>query len=148
LCYLLDTFLNKQKQYQKVHTMNMKFQLKSLNILLSKKKKKFYLAILWYFFVLLCWEFIVSFTKLPTMCQIYLFEFTPSTILLYPSPPHSYNSFNRPHCSIYRQVYRVFVPYLLKTFPLPYVPVPRQDLFCPSFSFFVKEKSDISVHLR
>jgi hypothetical protein len=38
------------------------------------------------------WGHIVAFIKVLTIYQLYLLEFTPSTILLYFPLPHSYNS--------------------------------------------------------
>jgi hypothetical protein len=61
------------------------------------------------------------------------------------SSPHSWNSFNRPHFSIYIHVYIVFEPYspsyTLSPSPCSHgYQTPRQDLFCPSILQFLKEK--------
>jgi hypothetical protein len=61
--------------------------------------------------------------------------------------PHSWNSFNRSHFSIYTHVYTVFAPrspsYTLSppSTPSHWYQSPRQDLFCPPVLCFVKEKN-------
>jgi hypothetical protein len=74
-------------------------------------------------------------------------EFTPSTILLYPSFLPFQNSFNRSHFSICITVYTVFAPYSPScTLPPPHpspalVPTARQDLYgTPVLPFGKKKK--------
>jgi hypothetical protein len=64
-------------------------------------------------------------------------EFTSSTILLHPSSPHSWNSFNRSHFSIYVYKYIIF-PLYHPPIPFPYIPStqtgtnPKTGLVLPS----------------
>jgi hypothetical protein len=61
----------------------------------------------------------------------------PPSFFIIPSSPHSWNSFNRSHFSIYIRGYTAFAPYPPPTLsppPPPHwfqPPPPRQDLFCP-----------------
>jgi hypothetical protein len=81
---------------------------------------------------------------------------TPSIILLFPPSPHSWNSFNRSHSSIYIHVYTVFAPYS-PSFTLSPPPLPShwyQTLLSGRtwstllFSDFVKEKNKIKFLLK
>jgi hypothetical protein len=78
--------------------------------------------------LLLCWEYIVTFTKVLTMYLTLIHLIT----LLYPSS--SYNSFNRFHFSIFIHEYIIFLPYSA-FYPLSSYPPtfhccqPPQDLF-------------------
>jgi hypothetical protein len=77
-----------------------------------------------------------------------------SIILLYPPSPHSWNSVNRSHFSIYIHVYRIFLPYSPFN-PFPYflspptgTHPPDRNCFAFLISVFVKKKKDIFVCLR
>jgi hypothetical protein len=70
---------------------------------------------------------------------------SPSIIFLYPPYPHSWNSFNRSHFSIYIHVYKIFAPYspsyTLSLYPLPshWYHLLGQDLFCFPVLHFCKK---------
>jgi hypothetical protein len=90
------------------------------------------------FLLLLYWGYTVAFTKVLTLYHSWI-------ILLYPSSPLSWNSFNRCHFSIHIHVYTVFAQYLpFYTFssclpPSHWYQFPREDLFClPALNFCKK----------
>jgi hypothetical protein len=87
---------------------------------------------LYFIFVILCWECIVTFTKSLAIYHGWTHPFQHSPL----SSFHSWNSFNWSHFSIYIHVYRIFPPYSsskplsLYIFLSHWYPVLRQDLFC------------------
>jgi hypothetical protein len=92
--------------------------------------------------LLLYWGYIVTFPKVLTICHSWIHL---STILLYLSSPHSWNSFNR--CHFYTWVHSISTiftllhPFLL-SFPLPLASTPRQDLFYLSVLCFWKKNDN------
>jgi hypothetical protein len=81
-------------------------------------------------FLLLCWGYIVAFTKVTKTYQI--LEFT-LTVILLNSHLHFRNSFNKFHLSICIHMYIVFVWYF-PTIPTHSYQNPREHLFCLSCS--------------
>jgi hypothetical protein len=91
------------------------------------------------------WEYIVTFTKVATIYQMYLSWIHP----LHHSPlfplPYSSKSFKRSHFSIYIHAYTIFAPHSPSyTFPLHPTPSrwyqpPRQDPFWPPILRFCKQ---------
>jgi hypothetical protein len=71
--------------------------------------------------------------------QYIIVEFTPSIILLYSVLPHSWNSFNRSHFSIYLHVYIVFPPFLPSYTLSLYLPLSYWSIFL-EISFWRKIK--------
>jgi hypothetical protein len=76
-------------------------------------------------------------------------EFTPSIFLLYALSPHSWNSFNRSHFSVYIRMYTILAQYSPFYLFSPHPPhptstnPPRQDLFCPPvLHFFLSDIFD------
>jgi hypothetical protein len=101
-------------------------------------------------FLLLCWGYIVTFSKFLTICKLYHSLIHP--LYQSPLPPsfHTWNNFNRYHFSIFIHVHTVFALYSsYYTFfphPLPthWYQLPRQDLLCLLDHGFSK-KHDIFV---
>jgi hypothetical protein len=114
-----------------------------------------YLGVLYILFFstfLLCWGYIVAFTKVLTIYQIHHTWIHPlHHFPLFPSP-HSWNSFNRSHFSIYIHVYSVFALYSHPHLPMALSPPPphlpmgptsllsRKVLFCTPVLWFYKRK--------
>jgi hypothetical protein len=74
------------------------------------------ISVFLFFFIVVLWEYIVAFTKVLTMYQLYhTWIHTPNTILHLPSC----NSFKLCHFCIYIHVYTLFVPYA-SSYPFPH----------------------------
>jgi hypothetical protein len=96
------------------------------------------------FLLLLYWGYIVTFTKVLITYHSWIHPLHHSP--LSPPPPHSWNSFNRSHFSIYRHEYIILSPYSPSCTILPHLPPPISnnppDRTCFAFLFcvFVKKK--------
>jgi hypothetical protein len=80
----------------------------------------------------------------------------PPSFSFIPSSPYSWNNFNRYHFSIYIHtcvhsictIFTLLFPFPTSA-PTPLVGIPRKNLFCTLFSYFVNKKTtDIFVCLR
>jgi hypothetical protein len=103
-------------------------------------------------FFFLQFFFIVVIVVVGVHCDIYKSSYntsylnSPSPSFSFISPPHSWNIFNRSHCSIYIQVYTVFTPYSPSYILSPH---PTGNNLLPSCSPILwQKKNDIFVCLR
>jgi hypothetical protein len=112
----------------------------------------FYLY-LYFLFYYCCagWEYIVAFTKVLIMYQIYLDS--PPPWLSFIPPPDSWNCFNRYHFCVYIHLHTLFLhhvhppipfpttsPLSLVPTPISCTPLPQQDLFFPPVLQFCRRK--------
>jgi hypothetical protein len=105
-----------------------------------------FLLLLLFFLLLSCWGYIVTFSKVLTMYQIYhswiqpLYHSPLSPLTLFLEYFQQVSLFHLHTCvhSI-RTIFTLLYPFPTSS-PLPLVPTPRQDLFCPSVHRFCKNK--------
>jgi hypothetical protein len=147
-----------RKQEETLRVMETRKQkckmfLKAQNERLKRVKEMWlFLSDSYYLFIFIVLGYIVGFTKVLTIYQVYHSWIHP--LHLSPlSPPHPWNSFNRSHFSIYIHVCTVFGLYsslytLCPHPPPPTVPTPDTIFSALLFSDYVKEKHDIFVCLK
>jgi hypothetical protein len=75
-------------------------------------KKKAYMGIMYFFIVAVGGGTLYHLWRFLQCVNYIILVFTPSTALLHPLSPDTWNSFNRYHFCIYKHVYTLFAPYL------------------------------------